>query len=47
MEVCPGGVRVTGAELVGNYAIKFRWSDGHDTGIFEFRLLRALGNASD
>lgn len=39
----PTGVRVVHAELVGNYAIKFRWSDGHDTGIFEFRMLRGLG----
>lgn len=39
----PAGVRVTGAELVGNYAIQFRWSDGHDTGIFDFRFLRRLG----
>jgi DUF971 family protein len=30
------------AELVGNYAIRFRWSDGHDTGIFDFRFLRSL-----
>jgi len=39
----PAGVRVVAAELVGNYAIKFTWSDGHDTGIFDFRFLRALG----
>ena len=35
-------VRVTKAKLVGNYAIQFTWSDGHDTGIFDFRLLRSL-----
>ncbi len=38
----PTGVRVTSAKLVGNYAIQFEWSDGHNTGIFDFRLLRAL-----
>ena len=38
----PTGLRATGAELVGNYAIRFRWSDGHDTGIYDFRRLRAL-----
>lgn len=38
----PTGVRVTQAELVGNYAIRFQWSDGHNTGIFDFRLLRQL-----
>ena len=40
----PTGIRVESAELVGNYAIKFRWSDGHDTGIFEFRALRAMSD---
>ena len=39
----PTGVRVTSARLVGNYAIQFDWSDGHNTGIFEFRFLRELG----
>lgn len=38
----PRQIRVTHAELVGNYGIRFRWSDGHDTGIFDFRLLRSL-----
>jgi DUF971 family protein len=28
-------------ELVGQYAISIRWSDGHDTGIYHFRGLRA------
>lgn len=27
---------------VGNYAIQFRWQDGHDTGIYTFEFLRAL-----
>ena len=39
----PTGVRVTTAKLVGNYAIQFFWSDGHNTGIFEFKFLRSLG----
>ena len=26
--------------LVGHYAISIRFSDGHDTGIFPFRMLR-------
>ncbi len=38
----PTGVRVTQAQLVGNYAIQFTWSDGHSTGIFEFSYLRSL-----
>ncbi|MCL4857772.1 MAG: DUF971 domain-containing protein [Caldilineaceae bacterium] len=32
---------IAGAELVGNYAVRLRWSDGHDTGIFAFGALRA------
>lgn len=38
----PSNVRVTSANLVGNYGIKFVWSDGHDTGIFDFGFLREL-----
>jgi DUF971 family protein len=29
-------------ETVGRYALRFSWSDRHDTGIFTFELLRAL-----
>jgi len=29
---------------VGNYAYTIRFSDGHDTGIYPFPLLRALGS---
>ena len=28
--------------LVGRYAVNFRWSDGHETGIYSFRYLREL-----
>ena len=27
-------------ELVGQYAINIKWSDGHETGIYHFRRLR-------
>ena len=27
---------------VGNYAIEFRWEDGHSTGIYTFDYLRSL-----
>lgn len=40
----PSGVGVVSARLVGTYAIQFEWSDGHDTGIFDFRFLRSLMN---
>jgi DUF971 family protein len=32
---------ITAAELVGNYAVRFTWADGHDTGIYVFAALRA------
>ncbi len=28
---------------IGNYAIRFDWSDGHNSGIYRFKDLRALG----
>ena len=28
--------------LVGRYALTFRWSDRHDTGIYSFRYLREI-----
>ncbi|MDZ4829375.1 MAG: DUF971 domain-containing protein [Phycisphaerae bacterium] len=30
------------AELVGRYAVRIRFSDGHDTGIFSWRYLREI-----
>lgn len=37
------GVEVTGWERIGNYAIRFEFSDGHRTGLYHFELLRQLG----
>ncbi len=37
-----GPLTATGAELVGNYAIKITFSDGHDTGIYSWRYLREI-----
>lgn len=33
---------ITDLSIVGRYAINFRWSDGHETGIYSFRYLREL-----
>ncbi|MDH5751541.1 MAG: DUF971 domain-containing protein [Deltaproteobacteria bacterium] len=38
----PGDIHVTGAEYVGNYALRVNWSDGHDTGIYTFASLREM-----
>lgn len=37
------GVEVTGWEQIGNYAIRFEFSDGHRTGLYSYELLRTLG----
>jgi len=36
------GVTVTGWHLVGGYAIRFQFSDGHQTGLYSFQYLREL-----
>jgi DUF971 family protein len=37
---------IAAMEPMGNYAYSIRFSDGHDTGIFAFDLLRQLGQAA-
>lgn len=37
-----GELVATGAELVGNYAIRVTFSDGHDTGIYSWAYLREI-----
>ncbi len=32
----------TAAELVGNYAVRIRFSDGHDTGLYSWDYLRQI-----
>ena len=36
------GVRVLGWEQVGNYALRFEFSDGHRTGLYSYDYLRTL-----
>jgi DUF971 family protein len=36
---------ITAMQPMGNYAYSIAFSDGHDTGIFAFDLLRQLGEA--
>jgi DUF971 family protein len=38
----PDGVYPTAIHYIGRYALQFVWSDGHDTGIYPFELLRKL-----
>jgi len=35
------------AEMVGNYAIRIRFSDGHDTGIYSWQYLREIDPSSE
>lgn len=41
-----GPLTALGAELVGNYAIRIRFSDGHSTGIYSWRYLRSIDPAA-
>ena len=38
-------ITAVGAELHGNWGIAIRWSDGHDTGIYSWQLLRRWWDA--
>ena len=41
-ETVADALTIEDVQLVGRYALNFRWSDGHQTGIYSFRLLREL-----
>ncbi len=36
------GVTVTGWQFVGNYAVRFGFSDGHQTGLYSWDYLRKI-----
>ena len=38
----PHSFELRGFRFVGGYALQPTWNDGHDTGLYPFRLLRAL-----
>lgn len=40
-------VNITDVEPVGHYAVKLTFSDGHDTGIFDWNYLYHLGSEQD
>lgn len=40
------GVTVTGWQVIGNYAVRFDFSDGHNSGLYSYELLRQLGDAA-
>lgn len=42
-----GPLTAVDAELLGNYAIKITFSDGHNTGIYSWQYLREIEPGSD
>lgn len=43
--VSSGPLTAVDAEFVGNYAIRIRFSDGHDTGLYSWKYLREIDPA--
>ena len=45
-KILPGkqAVEILAVEQVGNYAVKLRFDDGHDTGIYSWKYLHHLGS---
>ena len=42
-----GPLAAEAAELVGNYAVRITFSDGHDTGIYSWTYLREIDPGQD
>jgi DUF971 family protein len=40
-------LKIIDVSIVGRYALNFRWSDGHETGIYSFQFLRELCELND
>jgi DUF971 family protein len=40
----PADISIERMELVGNYAVRVYWSDGHQSGLYTWERLRSLGN---
>jgi DUF971 family protein len=43
----PADIQVTELEGVGNYAVKIQWSDGHNTGIYTWPILREVSGLGE
>ena len=41
-EEVPDSIQPEQLSLTGNYALKIRWNDGHDTGLFTWKRLAEL-----
>ena len=48
IEITDGAMlEIEKVELVGNYALRFDWFDGHGSGIYSYTYLRALCQCSE
>jgi len=43
----PADITIETMELVGSYAVRIRWSDGHNSGLYTWQRLRELSLASE
>ncbi len=43
----PPDIHPLGSEYVGNYALRIHWSDGHSTGLYNFKTLRGMDETAD
>lgn len=48
-QIVPGkrAVAITAIEPVGNYAVRLIFDDGHDSGLYSWRVLHELGTKAD
>ncbi|MCX7930830.1 MAG: DUF971 domain-containing protein [Chlorobi bacterium] len=44
-QFAPGMNELVALEPVGNYGIRARWADGHDTGIYTWQMLRTIAES--
>ena len=42
LDKIPANINPLAMSPVGNYAIRLKWSDGHETGIYGFEFLRSV-----
>jgi len=48
IEICnKNNVAIKNIERVGNYAVRIHFDDGHNTGIYSWRLLRSMAQNSE
>ncbi|MCH9033243.1 MAG: DUF971 domain-containing protein [Planctomycetes bacterium] len=45
VDAVPDDIGITNMALVGNYAVKFSFSDGHDTGLYSWDRLYGIQTA--